>query len=66
MRFLDAKESKCGSKKGEPDLVSTSEDCSFLMISGEDAVILISGEGAVYLCSMGEELSLTPGDGDNL
>lgn len=34
--------------------------------SGEDAVILISGEGTVCLCSMGEQLLLTSGDGDKL
>lgn len=46
--------------------MSTSEDNSLLQTSGEDAVILISGEGAVYLCSMGEQLLLTSGDGDKL
>lgn len=66
MRLLDEEGSKRGSRSGEADIISTSEDCSLLPTSGEDAVILISGEGDVYLCSMGEQLSLNPGEGDKL
>lgn len=67
MGLPDEAESKRGSRRGEPDGVSTLDDRSFLLTSGEDAVILISGEGTVCLClSMGERLSLIPGDGDKL
>lgn len=66
MRLLGEVEPKCGSSRGDSDSVFSEENLSFLLISGEDAVILISGEGEVYLFSIGELLCSTAGDEDKL